>query len=203
MVVPTDAQIAFVAAAVFTDLGRRYILAEHQKSPECSHAAYCKFRLRALIFPTLFVGPAAMTFMLAWPGWETQYWSTRMEQTLGNGLNALVAGIFLVALVLAALLGNWLGFRWVVRGREWLLRLVYLGVLAITVLIVFVQWPAPVRLGTVSQFRSDPTSLPFIWQDSTFFIMFVVLSVYCTLPLIVLIFRILRESALASSSIGS
>lgn len=32
MVVTTDVQVAFVVAAVFTDLGRRYILAEHQKS---------------------------------------------------------------------------------------------------------------------------------------------------------------------------
>jgi hypothetical protein len=199
MVVPTDVQLSFVAAAVFTDLGRRYILAEHQKSPECSHAAYYKFRLRALLFPTLFVGPAAMTFMLAWPGWETQYWSARMDQTLGNALNALVAGVFLAALVLAALLGNWLGFRLVVRGRKWLLRTLYLAVLAVTILIVFAQWPAPVRLGTVSQFQSDPTGLPFIWQHNTFFIMLVILSVYSALPLIVLFFRIRRESALVSS----
>ncbi len=200
MVVPTDVQLSFVAGAVFTDLGRRYILAEHLKSPESSHAAYCKFRLRALLFPTLFVGPAAMTFMLAWPAWETQYWAARMDQTLGNGQNALVAGIFLAALVLAAFLGNWLGFRWVVTGREWLLRVVYLAALAVTILIVFVQWPAPVRLGTVSQFRSDSASLPFIWQDNTFFIMLVVLSVYCALPIVVLFFRIRRDSALASSS---
>ena len=202
MVVPTDVQITFVVATIFTDLGKRYILAEHEKSPELSYAAYAKFRLRALLFPTLFVGPAAMTFMLAWPAWETQYWSVRMDQTLGNGQTALVAGIFLAALVLAALLGNWFGFRCVVMGRKWLLRMVYLTVLAVTAFIVFVQWPAPVRLGTVSQFRSDPTSLPFIWQDNTFFTMFVGLSIYCALPLIVLFFRIRRESALASYSIG-
>ncbi len=200
MVVPTDIQFSFMAAAVFADLGRKYILAEHQKSPECSHAAYCKFRLRALIFPILFLGPAAMVFLLAWPGWEAQYWSTRAEETLGNAPNALSAGIFLAALSLAALLGNWLGFRWVVRGHERLLRLVYLAVLAVTALIVFVQWPAPVRLGTVSQFRSDPTSLPFIWQDNAFFITFVVLLAYTALPLIVLFFRIRRESALAPPS---
>ncbi len=200
MVVPTDVQLTFVAAAVFTDLGGRYILAEHRKSSERSHAAYCKFRLRALLFPTLFLGPAAMTFMLAWPAWETQYWAARMDQTLGNGQNALVAGIFLAALVLAAFLGNWLGFRWVVRGRGWLLRVVYLAVLAVTIWIVIAQWPAPVRLGTVSQFRSDPTSLPFIWQDNTFFIMLVVLSAYCALPIVVLFFRIRRDLAVVSSS---
>jgi len=93
MVVPTNLQFSFVAAAVFTDLGRRYILAEHQKSPECSRVAYCKFRLRALIFPIIFLGPAAMVSLLAWPAWETQYWSARAEQTLGNAPNALAAGI--------------------------------------------------------------------------------------------------------------
>jgi hypothetical protein len=77
MVVPTDIQFSFVAAAVFTDLGRRCILAECQKSPECSHVAYGKFRLRAFIFPIIFLGPAAIVSLLAWPGWETQYWSAR------------------------------------------------------------------------------------------------------------------------------
>ena len=200
MVVPTDIQFSFVAAAIFTDLGRSYILVEHQKSPECSRVAYGKFRLRALIFPILFLIPAAIISLLAWPGWESQYWSLRMEQTLGNALNASAIGIFLVLMPLAAFLGNWLGFRWVIRGHIRLLRLVYLAVLAITGLIVYIQWPAPIRLGTVSQFQSDPGSLPFIWQDNTFFITFVVLLVYCALPLIVLFFRIRRESALASSS---
>lgn len=195
VVVTTDVQIAFVATAVFTDLGRRYILTEHRKSAECSHAAYCKFRLRALLFPTLFLGPAAMVFMQAWPAWETQYWTARMDQTLGNGYNAMVAGVFLAALVLAALLGNWLGFLWVTKGRVWSLRLVYLAVLAATVLAVLVRWPAAVRLGTVSQFRTHPASLPFIWQDNAFLLMFLLVSAYAVLPLIVFAFRIRRESA--------
>ena len=198
MVVPTDVQLTFVAAAVFADFGGKYILAEHQKSPEHSRLAYCKYRLRALLFPTLFVGPVALTFMLAWPAWETQYWSLRMDQTLGNGLTSLVAGIFLAALVLAALLGSWFGFRCVVIGRRWLLRLVYLALFAFTIFIVFIQWPAPVRLGTASQFQSDPTVLPYIWKDNTFFIMFIVLSVYCVLPLVFFFFSIRRESASSS-----
>ena len=195
MVVPTDIQFSFVAAAALADLGRRYILTEHQKSPERSRLAYCKYRLRALIFPIIFLVPAAMVSLLAWPAWETQYWNIRAEQTLGNAPNAVAIGIFLMLLPLAALLGNWFGFRWVLRGRQWLLRLVYLAVLAITGLIVFIRWPAPMRLGTFSQFHSDPTSLPFIWQDSTFFITFVVLLVYCIIPLIVFFFRVRRESA--------
>lgn len=94
MVIPTDIQFSFVAAAIFTDLGKRYILFEHKKSPECSRVAYSKFRLRALIFPILFVIPAAIIFLLAWPGWESQYWSLHIEQTLGNALDASVIGLF-------------------------------------------------------------------------------------------------------------
>jgi len=65
MVVPTDIQFSFIAAAALADLGKRYILAEHQKSPEHSRLAYCKYRLRALIFAIIFLVPAAMVSLLA------------------------------------------------------------------------------------------------------------------------------------------
>lgn len=202
MVVPTDVQFSFIAAAFFADVGSNYILGEYRESPERFRAAKSRYQLRALLFPTLFVAPAAMTFMLAWPGWETQYWAERAEQTLNSGTNGLIAGVFLAAMVLAAILGNWFGFRCVVRRQVGLLRLVYLAVLSATVFILLVQWPAPVRLGTVTQFRSDPASLPFIWENGHFFTMLVALSIYCAVPVIVFYVLTRRESARASSASG-
>lgn len=202
MVIPTDMQFSFIAAAALTDIGAKYIQSEHKKSPERLRLAYCKYRLRALIFPIIFLVPVVVISLLAWPAWESQYWTVRAEETLGSAPNAIIFGVFLILLPLAALLGNWLGFRWVLRGKRWLLRIVYLAVLAITVVIVFIQWPGYVRLGSYAQFHSDPYALPYIWQDTTFFIVFIVLLVYCLAPLVVFFIKVRREVAGVSLARG-
>ena len=202
MVVPTDIQFSFIAAAALADLGAKYIETEEKKSPEKSRLAYCKYRLRALIFPIIFLVPAAMISLLAWPSWETQYWSIHAEQVVGSATNATIFGVFLILLPLAALLGNWLGFRWVLSKKLWLLRLVYIGVLVVTAGIVAIQWPGPIRLGSYAQFHSDPTVLPFIWQDSAFFITFIVLLAFCIAPLVFFFILVRREVAQASPTKG-
>ncbi|MHC4252183.1 MAG: hypothetical protein ACYS9X_23945 [Planctomycetota bacterium] len=40
MVIPTDVQVSFVMAAIFTDLGRQHVLAEHKASPERAKIAF-------------------------------------------------------------------------------------------------------------------------------------------------------------------
>ncbi len=193
MVIPTDIQVAFITGAFFVDMGRKYIEAEHRASPERSRLAYCRFRLWAVLYAALCLAPVVVIFFSAWPAWESQYWTGYAEQLLGNGFYSFFAGLFLFLLVGAGFLGSRLSFNWVIQGRGRLVRPVYLTVLAITIVIYLIQWPAPIRLGSVAQFRADPYSLPFIWQNSQFFSMFMALLTYCAIPVVVAFFYLRQE----------
>ncbi|MDH3892386.1 MAG: hypothetical protein OEV49_15030 [candidate division Zixibacteria bacterium] len=192
MVVPTDVQVAFITGALFVDLGRRHIVSEHSASPERSRLAYCRFRNLSVIYAALFLTPVIAVFFSAWPAWETQYWCLQAEQLRGDGLLSLLAGLYLIGLVLAAYLGNWLAFRWLVSGKGHLIRPVYLAVGAVTTVIFLIKWPAPIRLGSAAQFQTDPNAMPYIWQDTQFFVMFLALLAYCAVPYVVVFFRVRR-----------
>lgn len=194
MVVPTDVQATFVAAAFFADVGAPSIEAALQGAPERLEGLYRHFRFRAVAYPSLFVGPSATMFLLGWPAWESQYWSSRFETTGGRPFNAALFGLFLLLLFVGGWFGNWIGFRWVMTGARKKLRALYLSVLALTVAIVSVQWPAPVRLGGYEAFHRDPSSLPYLWQDAVFFPVFLAVSAYCALPLVVWFFGIRRSA---------
>jgi hypothetical protein len=58
-------------------------------------------------------------------------------------VNALIPALFIMAIVLGAYLGHRIGYRWVVMGKERLLRPTYLGVLAAVSALVLVNYPAP------------------------------------------------------------
>lgn len=191
MIVPTDVQVCFMVGAFLADVGAPAIRAAHEVSPGRAHELYTRFRLRALAYASVFVGPAATMFFLAWPAWETQYWSSRFEQTADHPLHAMLFALFILLLFVGAWFGNWLGFRWVLGGARKRLR-VYLSVLAATIAIVAAHWPAPIRLGTYDEFHANPAALPHIWDDHTFFTSFLLLTVYCALPLPVLIIRARR-----------
>jgi len=183
MVVPTDIQVSFITGAFLADLGAPVIAAAARESHERLDALYDRYRLRALAYPALFVGPAATVFMLGWPAWETQYWSARFEATQGAPLNAGLYGGFLFLLFIGGWLGNWLGFRWVLAGARRRLRGLYLGVLAATAALVAWHWPAPIRLGSHAEFARDPSAMPYVWQDSSFFVSFCWILAYTALPL--------------------
>jgi hypothetical protein len=190
MVVPTDIQVSFIAGAFLADFGAPVIEAASRESRERLGSLHGQYQLRALAYPALFVGPAATVFMLGWPAWETQYWSARFEATPGTPLNATLYGAFLALLFVGGWLGNWLGFRWVLAGARRRLRALYLSVLAVTVGIVIAQWPAPIRLGSHAEFVRDPSALPYVWQDSAFFVSFCWILAYTTVPLAIWCVRI-------------
>lgn len=193
MVVPTDVQVAFAVGACFADAGAKIIEAAQSHSKARLSALYCRYRLRAFIYAAVFVGPAATTFMLGWPAWETQYWSSAFDSTAGNPVNGGFFAIFLLLLFAGAWLGNWLGFKWVLSGARKRLRFLYTTVLLLTCGLVFARWPAPIRLGTHSAFQKDPTALPYVWQDSTFFVAFWVLSAYCAVPILVWFVQVRKD----------
>jgi hypothetical protein len=193
MVVPTDIQVSFIAGAFLADFGAPLIEAASRESRERLGALYGQYRLRALAYPALFVGPAATVFMLGWPAWETQYWSARFEATQGAPLNAGLYGAFLLLLFVGGWLGNWLGFRWVLAGARRRLRGLYLAVLAVTMALVLGHWPAPIRLGSHAEFVRDPSAMPYVWQDPAFFVSFCWILAYTALPLGIWCIRIWRS----------
>ncbi len=201
MVVPTDVQACFIAAAFFADVGASSIEAASKESAEQLERVYQRFRFRAVAYSSVFVGPSATLFLLGWPAWESQYWGARFETTGGRPFDAALFALFLLLLFIGGWFGNWIGFRWVLSGARKKLRDLYLSALLLTVGIVLVQWPAPIRLGGYEAFRRDPSTLPYIWQDRTFFIPFCTISAYCVVPLVVWFFRI-RKGAKEGSAAG-
>ncbi|UCE19730.1 MAG: hypothetical protein JSV84_05130 [Gemmatimonadota bacterium] len=154
MVVPTDVQVAFVVGAFFADIGAKLIDAAEGHSVEYLRALYARFRFRALAYPSVFVAPAATTFMLAWPVWETQYWSAGFEATGGNILSAGSFGIFLLLMFGAGWFGNWLGFRWVLCGARKRLRILYVSIVVLTSGLVMVHnGQPPSGWGATRRFR--------------------------------------------------
>ena len=186
MVIPTDVQVSFVMASMFADMGRRQI-------ESGSHQARGFVTLWGMLNPALFLGPTIVVFFSGWPAWEIQYWTSLAERVPGNPYLALVAGLYMMALVLAALLGSRLGCCWIAAGRVKLLRVVYLAVLAVTAGIFLLQWPAPVVLGTVAEFRAAPDAMPYIWQDATFFTMYCALLLWCAAPFAFVFFGLRRR----------
>ena len=193
--VVTDIQVCFSAGALFADLAAPAILASTNASSFLESPIYARLRRRLLMYPALFLGPSATLFMLSWPGWESQYLGQAFVATGGSPWNASLFTLFLLLLVLGAWFGNWLGFEWVLAGARTRLRAVYGSVLAGTVVLVFARWPTPVRLGSYADFARDSDALPYIWQDTTFFVSLCVLTAYCTVPLGVLAWLAYRESA--------
>jgi hypothetical protein len=183
-VVLTDIQIAFTAGALFADAGAPVIQAAKAHSEASLCKVYCRYMLRSLIYAAVFLGPVATTSLLAYPAWEGQYISPVFDHTAGNPLNASYFGIFLVAVFGGGWLGNWLGFRWVLTGQRVRLRLLYLSLMAVTLVYVWARYPAPVRVGSYEQYVRDPSSLTFFTHDATFFTSFSILLVIAGLALI-------------------
>ena len=60
MVIPTDVQFAFCAAAFLADVGAECIEAARKHSEERLAVLYGRFRFRALAYASVFVGSAAI-----------------------------------------------------------------------------------------------------------------------------------------------
>jgi len=191
--VVTDIQFCFAMGACFADLGAAGITKATTAADFPQSDLYARYRSRALSYPCLFLGPAATMFMLAWPGWETQYVAAAFQHTAGAPFNAALYGAFLLLLGLGAWFGTWLGFRWVLAGGRGRLRAVYLAVLAATIALVAVRGQAFVHLGTYEEFARDPSAMPYIWQDGTFFTSFWILSAYSAAPLLVWLIQIRKQ----------
>lgn len=189
----TDIQGCFAIGAFFADVAAPALAGATDVQSFAKSDLYARFRHRVLLYPALFLGPAATLFMLAWPGWESQYLGASFADTAGAPLHAALFGAFLILLAAGAWFGNWLGFKWVLDGARLRLRLLYLSILAATVALVAVRWPAFVHLGSVQAFNENADQLPHIWNDPVFIASFLVLTAYCASPLVVWWIQLRRQ----------
>jgi len=189
----TDIQACFAAGALFVDIAAPAIAATTDTASFRQSALYLRMRHRAMLYPALFLGPSATSFMLAYPGWESQYLGEVFVATAGAPWHAALFGAFLLMLAAGAWFGTWLGFRWVLEGARKRLRVVYSSVIAATAMVLLARWPAPIRLGTYHDFVANADHLPYVWQDGTFFLGFCALTSYCAVPLLVLAIQARKE----------
>jgi len=192
-VVLTDIQIAFAAGALFADAGAPVIEAAQKQSEAALAKTYSSYMLRSLIYAAVFLGPVATISLLAYPAWETQYLSGIFDNTVSYNdttnfpWNAYPYGIFLMAVFFGGWFGNWLGFKWVLNGARRKLRVLYLVIVAITFAVVWLRYPAPVRVCDYAHFRANPFALPcrdYI-EHRPFFYNFIVLLLLAGLPLLI------------------
>ena len=139
----TDIQVCFAAGALFADIAAPAIAATTDAASFRQSAIYQRLRFRALLYPALFLGPSATLFMLAWPGWESQYLGEAFVATAGTPWHAALFAAFLLLLAAGAWFGTWLGFKWVLEGARRRLRVVYSTVIAQPLLSWC--WPAGPR----------------------------------------------------------
>jgi hypothetical protein len=192
-VVLTDIQIAFAAGALFADAGAPVIEAARKESEAAFAKLYSSYMLRSLVYAGVFLGPVATISLLAYPAWETQYLSGIFDNTVAYNdtvnfpFNAYPYGIFLMVVFVAGWFGNWLGFKWILKGARKKLRALYLVIVAITFAVVWLRWPAPIQVCDYAHFKAGPYALPcrYYLDHKPFLYNFIVLLLLAGLPLVI------------------
>jgi hypothetical protein len=169
-VVQIDLPAAVAVSMLFLDAGRKVILAGHAKGEAEQRAVYYKFLFRSVFFAGAVVAPAGIYLLAGWPGWEQIYWSRRVEHVIHSGwLNPLLYALFVLAIVVAGYLGHVIGFRWLTGGRAKFLRPTYIGLLIIVGVIVLLNYPAFLLVGTYDQYHNlgglSRAAMPSVWSN--------------------------------------
>lgn len=153
--VQIDIPAAFVVSMLSIDLGRKVLKAEAEKSHTGKPAIYYRTLFRSIFFAGFVIAPAGIYLLAGWPGWEQIYWSGRFEEVMHTGwVNALLPAFFVMAIVLAGYLGHVLGYRWLIRGKAKYLRPTYIGVLIVVAIVVLLNYPSFLLVGTYDQYHN-------------------------------------------------
>ena len=153
--VQIDIPAAFVVSMLSIDLGRKALKAAAEKSDTGKPAMYYRTLFRSIFFAGFVIAPAGIYLLAGWPGWEQIYWSRRFEEVMHTGwVNALLPAFFVMAIVLAGYLGHVLGYRWLIRGKAKYLRPTYIGVLIVVAIVVLLNYPSFLLVGTYDQYHN-------------------------------------------------
>ncbi|MBI4378912.1 MAG: hypothetical protein HY578_07440 [Nitrospinae bacterium] len=199
--VQIDIPAAFVVSMFSIDLGRNILKAEAEKTYGGRPSIYYRYLFRSVFFAGFVIAPAGIYLLSGWPGWEQIYWSRRPELVMHTGwVNALIPTFFIMAIMLGAYLGHVLGYQWLISGRANYLRPTYIGVVIVVTIIVVINYPSFLLVGTYDQYhnlngqaRTDMTS---VWSNPYgFSIAWLGVMIYFVIASAYLIRTILRESA--------
>lgn len=153
--VQIDIPAAFVVSMLSIDLGRRALAKQVEEPGEERPVAYYRFLFRSVFFAGFVIAPAGIYLLSGWPGWEQIYWSRRFEEVMHTGwVNAFLPALFVMAIVLAAYLGHLLGYRWLISGKVKYVRPTYIGVLVLVGIVVLLNHPSFLLVGTYDQYHS-------------------------------------------------
>ncbi|MEW6363146.1 MAG: hypothetical protein AB1714_00755 [Acidobacteriota bacterium] len=202
--VQIDIPAAFVASMLFIDLGRKTLKADSSTEERRKPAIYYRYLYRAVFFAGFVIAPAGIYLLAGWPGWEQIYWSRRFEEVMHTGwLNPLLPAGFVMAIVLAGYLGHVLGYRWLMAGKERLLRWTYIGVLVAVGIVVLCNYPSFLLVGTYDQYHNlngqSRDEMASVWSNAYgFSAAWVGVMCYFVAGLAVAVWRIRRDSAEAA-----
>ncbi len=199
--VQIDVPAAFVVSLLCVDLARKRLRSEAEKAGGEKPILYYRYLLRTVFFAGFVISPAGVYLLSGWPGWEQIYWSRRFEDVMHSGwVNALLPALFVMAIVGAAYLGHVLGYKLVTTGREKLLRPIYIGVLAVVVIVVALDYPAFLLVGTYDQFHNlngqSRETMEKVWRNPYGFSTgWLVVMAYFVAALAILILKVRKDRA--------
>lgn len=198
--VQIDIPAAFVVSMLCIDLGRRVLKAEADKAGIEKPAIYYRYLFRSIFFAGFVIAPAGIYLLAGWPGWEQIYWSKRFEVVMHTGwVNALLPALFVMAIVLAGYVGHLLGYRWLIRGKAKYLRPTYFGVLIVVAIVVLLNYPSFLLVGTYDQYHNlngqIREAMEHVWSNPYgFSVGWVVVMIYFAGALAYLIVKIWKEN---------
>lgn len=198
--VQIDVPAAFVVSMLSIDLGRRALKAEAEKTDKEKPTMYYRYLFHSIFFAGFVIAPAGIYLLAGWPGWEQIYWSKRFEEVMHTGwVNALLPALFVMAIVLAGYLGHVLGYRWLISGKAKYLRPTYIGVLVVVGIVVLLNYPSFLLVGTYDQYHNlngqIRDAMEHVWSNPYgFSVGWIVVMIYFVVALAYLIIRIRKES---------
>lgn len=198
--VQIDIPAAFVVSMLSIDLGRRVLKAEAEKTDKGKPTMYYRYLFRSIFFAGFVIAPAGIYLLAGWPGWEQIYWSKLFEEVMHTGwVNALLPALFIMAIVLAGYLGHVLGYRWLIHGKAKYLRPTYIGVLVVVGIVVLLNYPSFLLVGTYDQYHNlngqIRDAMEYVWSNPYgFSVGWVGVMIYFVVALGYLIVKIRKES---------
>lgn len=198
--VQIDIPAAFVLSMLSIDLGRKALEKEAEKTVKEKPAIYYRFLFRSIFFAGFVIAPAGIYLLAGWPGWEQIYWSERFEEVMHTGwVNALLPAFFVMAIVLGGYLGHLLGYRWLISGKAKYLRPTYIGVLIFVAVVVLLNYPSFLLVGTYDQYhnlngQSREAMASVFSNPFGFSTAWVGVMIYFAISLIYLIIKIRKET---------
>jgi uncharacterized BrkB/YihY/UPF0761 family membrane protein len=201
--VQIDIPAGFVVSMLAIDLGRQALKKNHRNTPAEKSALYYRYLFRSVLFAGMVIAPAGIYLLAGWPGWEQIYWSKRFEEVMHTGwANALLPALFVLFIMLAAYAGHVLGYHWLTTGKEKYIRPAWVGLLMVVGIIVIVNYPSFLLVGTFDQYhnlngQAREAMASVFHNPHGFSVGWVCVMVYFVLALGYLCLKIMRERDLA------